>query len=265
MTVGPRALAVELTALATVSVAICLASHRLALMSVLVPLVLAARMVCWRRLPRGERGGLSHGAELALFGLCTVLGAFNDWNSVVHHRIYDYGVPHAFPGFSTIPLWMLAYWGLILRAVATLARYRGIAPAPTPRNLVRLTQRLTWRSPALKVALQLALVLATRQLIYRNYLHPLWSWLPFAAALALYALLFRPRRSEGLLAGLFVAGGPLVEVLYIQLAGLHRYHLGWLGGVPLWIALWWVLAVLIWGDLSLRVQLLLARALPHGR
>ena len=52
------------------------------------------------------------------------------------------------------------------------------------------------------------------------------------------------------LAGIIAIGGPAVEIAYIQLGGLHRYQLGWLGGVPMWIALWWVLAILIWDDLS---------------
>jgi len=102
--------------------------------------------------------------------------------------------------------------------------------------------------------LLLLLALGTRQTIYRFYDDPLWSWLPFAAALALYPLLFGLTRHEARLAGLTLAVGPLVEVLYIQVGGLHRYPLGWIGGVPLWIALWWVLAVLLWRDLGSRIQ-----------
>lgn len=52
---------------------------------------------------------------------------------------------------------------------------------------------------------------------------------------------------------LVLALGAIVEVAYIQGGGLHRYHLGWIGGVPLWIALWWPLAVLVWGDLARRL------------
>jgi len=109
-------------------------------------------------------------------------------------------------------------------------------------------------SAPLKVALELALVLATRQTIYRLYLDPVFSWLPFLLALAVFAALFRPDRHDGKLLLIFLAGGPLIEVLYIQVGALHAYHLGWLGGVPLWIALWWLLIVLIWKDLAFRME-----------
>jgi hypothetical protein len=102
------------------------------------------------------------------------------------------------------------------------------------------------------------LALLTRQTIYRSYDDPIWSWLPFALALAAAWIVLRPdRRRLGLLLGVGVAG-PMVEVLYIQVGHLHRYRLGWLAGVPLWIVLWWVLAVLI-------LEQLLARVAPRAR
>ena len=114
----------------------------------------------------------------------------------------------------------------------------------------------------LKVALQLLLVLATRQAIYRLYDDPLWSWLPFAAALALWLALFRPSTHDLKLLALVALGGPGIELLYINVGLLHRYALGWIGGVPLWIALWWLLAVLVVNDLSAR---LLQRIGTHQR
>lgn len=243
-----RALAIEATAVGLVSAAIITASDRVLLMNALVPAVIVARTAAVLALPRVERG-TTVPVELALLGVCTVLGGGNDWLSVVHHGVYDYDVPVLFPELGAIPLWMLLYWGLVLRAIATLTRWRGLDPPERPRDAVRLGP---WRreSAPLKLTLQLALVVGTRQAIYRFHHDPILSWLPFAAALALYVLLFGLDRHERRLALLFLVGGPLVEVLYIQLGGLHRYPLGWLGGVPLWIALWWVLAVWVWKDLT---------------
>jgi len=247
--------AIDAAAVAAIGLAICLASRRLWFMTILVPLVVAARCSLVALAAKRERVNLA--AEFAFLAICTLLGAFNDWNSVVHHRIYDYTVPHFF-AWTTIPLWMLLYWGLILRFVARLARWRALAPPAAPVDVVRFGRR-TIVSGMLKVALLLALVALTRQAIYRWYLHPVLSWLPFAAALFVYGCLFPPDRHDRRLLGLFLVGGPATEILFIQLGGLHYYHLGWLGGVPLWIALWWLLIVLIWKDLSLRVERLLLR------
>jgi len=35
--------------------------------------------------------------------------------------------------------------------------------------------------------------------------------------------------------------------------GLHHYALGWFAGVPLWIAPWWLLGLLVWKDLGWRL------------
>jgi hypothetical protein len=109
------------------------------------------------------------------------------------------------------------------------------------------------------------LVVVTRQLIYRYAQDPVLSWLPFAVAIALWVGLFGLRRSDVIAASLLLVGGAAVEVAYIQLGGLHQYALGWLGGVPLWIALWWVLGGLVLRDLGGRVLGRLApRAQPPG-
>ena len=253
--VSDRGFAIDAAAIGVISVAIAVSADRLAFMTALVPSVIAARFALWLALPRAERGSVR--AELIFFAGCTALGAFNDWSSVVRHGIYDYGVPVYFPDATTIPVWMLLYWGLVLRFLATLFRWQRFDPSPAPRTgawLLRTIER-----PLLRVAALLVLVVVTRQLIYRLYDHPVMSWLPFAVALVVYAVVFRPDRREQSFAALFAIGGPLVEIAYIQLGGLHHYHLGWLGGVPVWIALWWVLSALIWRDLSLRAQTYLSR------
>ena len=233
--VSDRALLLDAAVIAVISTAICVASQQLIFMTVLVGVVMLVRFVAFSRLPATERGG-SMRTELLFFGVCTALGAFNDFNSVVRHRIYDYGVPVFFASLTTIPLWMLLYWGMILRFVTTLTRWNRFAARHRPRAELRLLGKSTW-APLL---VALALVLATRQCI-------------FAVAIAIYAALFVLNRRDLLLAGLFLLGGPLIEVAYIQLGSLHRYHLGWFGGVPLWIVLWWVLAVLVWQDMSVRM------------
>lgn len=249
---GDRAFAIDTAAVAVVSVAICVASNALLFMTALVPAVLAVRFVAWSRTPFEDRRGTVRG-EAAFFALCVALGACNDWNSVVRHGIYDYGVPHFFPWFSSIPLWMLLFWGMILRFIATLCRWRWLGPPEHPADRVHLPGKRV-DSAVLKVSLEILLVVATRQLIYRWYRDPLLSWLPFALALLAYAALFRCSRHDRALMLLAAVAGPVVEVAYIHLGGLHRYHLGWLGGVPLWIVLWWALALPIWKDVSLRLQ-----------
>jgi len=258
--VGDRAFALDAAAIALVSVAICAASHALVFMTVFVPAVLVVRFALFAILDREERGaGLA--AEAIFFTVCTVMGAFNDWSSVVRHQVYSYTVPCYFPDRSTIPLWMLLFWGMILRFLVTLFRWRRLAPGHGVRDQVFLPGR-SLRSPWLKVGIELALVAATRQLVYRHFDDPWLSWIPFAVALLLYALLFRPDRHDRILLALFAVGGPAIEVLYIQVGGLHSYELGWIAGVPLWIALWWMLAALIWKDISGRLQSALARNLP---
>lgn len=257
--IGDRAFFVDLAAVVVVSAAICLFSKELALMSVLVPVVLALRLGAFLALPANERDGTRPG-EVAFYALCTLLGGFNDWNSVTRHRVYDYTVPTDLEGLSHIPLWMLLFWGLILRFMVTLGHWRRLG-LPPARDVVHLG----WRElagPLPKVLVELSLVLATRQAIYRTYAHPVWSWLPFALAIALYVLLLRPDRLRLALLAAVIVIGPLVEILYIQVGDLHAYRLGWLGGVPLWIALWWGLAVLVWQDIGTRLQRLFDRLAP---
>ena len=229
------------------SAAICLAADQLVLMTILLALVFAMRIVVGAVL-----GGRT---ELVFLAFCTVLGGFNDWNTVVYRGVYSYTVPTFFPELSTIPLWMLIYWGLILRFVAALAWHTG--PVSNTVRLPKIAggKAEDWR---LKVGLQLGILFLTRLCIYSLYLHPILSWVPFAAALGLWVLLFEIKRRE-LTLGLFaIVVGTLVEVAYIQVGGLHKYHLGWIGGVPLWIALWWPLATWMFKDIGGRVHQVLS-------
>lgn len=238
--VGDRPFLVDAGAIALISLFICLFSQRLQLMTLLVPAVIALRLLGWLVLPRAERD-LDGRAEVALCVLTTALGAFNDWNSVTRHRIYDYTVPTDLPGLSHIPVWMLLYWGLILRFVLTVFHWQRVALPRAPGGAGR-------------AAFLLALVLATRQAIYRLYGHPVLSWLPFLLALGAVLAVVRPDRGRLRLLAVVLVVGPAVEALYIQVGQLHAYRLGWLAGVPLWILLWWGLAAMIWDDLGTRLM-----------
>jgi hypothetical protein len=253
-----RELILDGATIAVISAAICVAADQVAEMTVFVPSVIAARTVVWAAL----RGRGAWRGEVAFLAICAAIGGFNDWNTVVHHEVYAYTVPHFFPQLSSIPLWMLLFWGMILRFVFTLSRWRGLDPPAKPRDTVRLGRRHI-QSPGLKVALLLALVLITRQCIYRTYDDPVLSWLPFLLAGVLYLALFPPTRTELRLGVFTLVLGPAVEVLYIQAGGLHQYELGWLGGVPVWIAIWWVVGVWVWSDLGWRIHRAVAAA-PAG-
>lgn len=250
-----KEVALDFFLILTISAAICLFADQLVLMTVLVPVCLVARMGLWTVFTRGLGRRLS--AELVFFGICILLGAFNDWNSVVRHRIYDYTVPHFFPGFSTIPIWMLLYWGAILRFLATAASWPRLGASSQLANQTRLGTK-TFSNATLKVVVLLLLVLATRQTIYRFFPDPILSWLPFAVALFAYVLMFSLDVHRTRLVLLMLVLGPAIEVLYIQVGHLHEYQLGWIFGVPLWIQLWWLLGILVWSDLSRRAMRLLA-------
>lgn len=256
-----REMVVDALPIAVMSVAIISVSHQTQLMTWLIAAVVLARFVAWRAVVNATGKRLA--AELLFFAGCTLVGGFNDWNSVTNHQIYRYDVPSA-ASWTDIPVWMLLYWGLILRFVATLCRWQRLSPPLAIDNTVCLGNR-SIESAALRLAVLAAMVIVTRQLIYRLYEHPWWSWLPFACALVGAAVVLRPKAHDRAIVFLFIAGGPLIEMLYINLGDLHRYHLGWLGGVPVWIVLWWGLSVLIWKDLSARALAWLSPRFVAGR
>jgi hypothetical protein len=248
-----REVLVDGAAVATGSVAICLWADHLPLMTALVPVLLVVRTWVWQRAVARHRREIW--SELAFLLICVAVGGFNDWNTVVRHQVYEYTVPVFFPEATTIPWWMLLFWGLVLRLVASLAAWSrlGLAPISSgegrPRGGSDRRARGLQSAP-LRLGVILALLLLTRQSIFRFFDDPLLSWLPFLAAGLVWWGLLGLSRAETRLIGLTLVVGPLVEILYIQLGGLHRYRLGWVGGVPLWIVLWWPLAVLTWRELA---------------
>lgn len=241
----------DLIFVSTISLLIAFAADQLNFMTMVVPTLMWVRLGLWSRLPSSQQRH-SIRAEIIFFLICILLGGFNDWNSVVNKQIYDYTVPVYFPEFSTIPIWMLLYWGMILRFMVSLFRIPDMLPLKSADN------RLFGPAPIsvpwwLRVSILLIFVLVTRQAIYHWYMDPLLSWIPFAAAIVIYPLLFPSGKAELRLGFLALVVGPLVEALYIKVGGLHMYHHPVLGGVPLWIMLWWILIIPIWRDLSIRI------------
>lgn len=250
VTVGDAAFALDAAAVVAGSIAICLAAQELVLMSVLIPALLVGRWVAFSRLPLAQRR-LSVSQDVLLFAGCALVGGLNDWNSVVNHRIYDYQVPVFFPEWTSIPCWMLLFWGMILRFLITLFHWSLLGVHKISDTLWLGTWKV--RSGWLRVAGVCVLAMGTRQFIYRYYLDPWLSWLPFLVALVFFCVLFRPGKAGLWLGLVFLVVGPVVEVLFIQLGGMHVYHLGWFWGVPLWIALWWVLAAALLREVSARL------------
>lgn len=251
---------IDAAVIASVSAAICLASEHLLFMTVVVPCAIMCRMLVLAVVK--EREGVSMAREILFLGICTAVGAYNDWNSVCNKKIYVYCVPNCLESCS-IPLWMLLYWGMILRFIARLARWTALAPERDVSNVVGI-DGMRVESAVAKVLAELLVVAATRQAIYRYYLDPVLSWLPFLVGLPLSLLVLAPSRHDLKLLAVFLVGGPAVEILYIRVGHLHQYHLGWIWGVPLWIVIWWLLAVFIWKDLALRIEKGLLRLSMRG-
>jgi len=236
----------------SIGVAICFGGQHLPFMTGLVALAFVVRVLLARQL------GGSIGRELVFLGICTAVGAANDWNTVVLHDVYAYDVPTALPVDGAIPVWMLLYWGLILRFVSSLGRWPGLG-AEGPADQVGLPGHRA-AHPVGRLAVQLVLVLATRQAIYRFFDDPVLSWVPLAGAAVLWWLLLGSSAHDRGLALLAVTVGTAAEAVLITVGGLHRYELGLVGGVPLWIILWWPLAVLLWKDIGGRIETALAAA-----
>lgn len=234
----PRAaLVLDAILVGLVSIVACATRSDLKTMTLLVAVAWAGRL-CFSALAprRGERL-----AETALFLGATLLGGFNDFNTVVIHGVYRYRVAVFSPDTGSIPLWMLLFWGLILRFSAGLAwSFAGMREAGG--------------RPAARLLFLLSLVAVTRLSIFRYSRDPVASWAPFAAASVAYFAVLRPARAHYVLFAGVLAIGTAVEVLFIRAARMHEYDLGLVGGVPLWISLWWGLGVLIWQEIAARFR-----------
>ena len=246
-----RAMLIDVGANVLMVAAVCLWSHHLVAMTSIVLMVHLVRILLWSTLVNRSERGWGLGTELILVVGCTLIGGLNDWNTVDRHHVYSYGVPTDLGGLSSIPAWMLLFWGLIVRSIASLVLWRGLGEITLADSV-----RLPWgrlNGWGYRVGLLVVLVVVTRQLIYRLWGDPWLSWLPFALALGAYIYGLGMSVRLWRLAGVFVVLGPVVESILINVGHLHSYRLGWFGGVPLWITLWWVLAVLIFAELAPRL------------
>lgn len=250
-------MAIDFISILIISIAICLASHKLIFMSFFVPLTILTRfiLVYWF----SSKTEINIKIEIPFFVLITLMGAFNDWNSVSNKKIYDYTVPHYFE-FSTIPMWMLLYWGMILRAIYSFSKWSFLKPQTKLHNAIGLKKHQII-NPSLKVVAELILVFITRQFIYKYYLDPILSWVPFIIAFIIWLLFFKVSRHDIKLLFVFLLVGPLIEVIYIKIGHLHYYHLGLFYGVPAWIIIWWLIIVLIWKDLAPRIEYFISESL----
>ncbi|MBI2069630.1 MAG: hypothetical protein HYT79_03430 [Elusimicrobia bacterium] len=230
---------IDAGAVAIVGIAVLACADRPVFMLFLVSAVFGLRFFLWRLWVRRNKSH-SMAAEIVFVACCAAIGAFNDWNSVDGHGVYHYRAALLFPWISTIPFWMLLYWGLILRFLASLLNVRKFfLTGPTQGG--GLFKRAAFAG---------ILVLLTRQAIYRFYADPWMSWLPFAAALLGALTFYRPGPLKIVILSVMTAMAVGTEILFIQTAGLHEYYLGVIGGAPVWIMLWWFLAFIVWGDLS---------------
>lgn len=234
--------------LAAIAIAILLAAERPGAMGLVVLSALAVRFALGRAL-LGWRGR-ALATEALFFAACTLVGGFNDYNTVVLRGVYAYTVPAELPAVSTIPLWMLLTWGFVLRFVTTLAGWRRLGGGHVTDDVRLLGRR---RSVPARLAVMAALVLATRLVTFTYATHVWLSFVPYLLALAVAAVVLVPSRREARLVALALIIGPIVEALFIRIGRLHHYELGWLFGVPLWIVLWWALGAWLWGDVSNRL------------
>lgn len=248
-----RLLLLDTAVAAIISGLILAAAHLLTLMSIAVPAILLMRLGLAVQICRKE--GRSLAGEVLFYLICTLLGAFNDWNSVVHHAIYEYQVPYCFT-FSTIPVWMLLYWGLVLRLMAGAG---WMVAGSSPPDKLGIGRHFI-RSVGVRLIFLIILGLLTRRFIYIHYLHPVMSWMPFLVAFLLALVTTYPGRRDFYFLGICLVAGPLVEIAYINLGQLHVYYLGVVAGLPVWLILWWLLSAMIWREASLFLFMLM-----HGR
>ena len=230
-----RPLFIDLAVNGLICVLIILFSQQLFVMTLSVASIIILRKFAFYKLVPGCN--MKH--EILFFTICTVIGSFNDWNSVEVRKIYNYTVPTLYPQLSTIPFWMFLFWGVILKTVSELSVF---------------LKKSEINSSGRSVLLLLGLVVCTRLCIYSFYMRDTLSWLSFLIALITYFAVFGFNKTKILMAILISIIGTSVESILINFGKLHYYHLGVLAGVPIWIALWWSLIALIWIDVSAYIE-----------
>lgn len=230
----------DLLVMIIVSILIAFKAQDLLFMTITIPSILMIRLFFVVSFNRSQASD----QLIFIYLVATIIGAFNDYNSVVIKKIYSYTVPVYFESLSSIPIWMLLFWGMILQFILSLKVFLQSYFDELNCN------SNTFSIPALlrKFIIQAGILLSTRQCIYLFFMDPFWSWFPFAVALTIYTVFYIRKKSEVCLLLFAIIIGPMIEAIFITIGKLHFYHLGIFFGVPFWIILWWPLAALIWSD-----------------
>jgi hypothetical protein len=256
-----RLTAIDAAVIAAVSLAICTMSQHLWFMTLFVILAIAVRF--WALYKVAAKENISMVGEGIFFTICAVVGAAYDWNAVAVRSLYFYLVPNFFPTLP-IPVWMMLYWGMILRGLARFARWRALSPPPSPAKSIGISD-MRIDAGWLKVIAELAIMFLAGRAIGKLYMDPILSWLPFAAGLGIYLILFPPEKHDLklLMVGLFVC--PAIEIAYVRTGDLYKFYLDDIYGAPVWLFFWWMLAILTWKDLAFRMERLIGRVFGGAR
>lgn len=247
-------MAIDAVAVLIISFAFCLAGDRLVFMTLLVPAVIFLRFLFLAGL---GREAIDLKAEIIFYLICTIIGIVNDLNSVIQHELYHYSLPRFSASIPT-PIWMLLFWGLILRSLARFSRWQALNPPQHISNEIGIGRHVMSNGCA-KVIFEIILVLLSRQAIYKTYTHPVFSWLPLTIILFIAIGTLKLSRHDWKILSIFAIFGPITEIIYIQVGHLHVYQLGWIAGAPIWIFLWWIIVMLIWKDFAFRIERFLSR------
>jgi hypothetical protein len=172
---------------------------------------------------------LNRRGDWIFFVLGVVLGGGNDLLSM-YKGVYHYNAETVLP--VPIPLWMVVFWGQVFVSFRKLMRFgpfKGSEQARLPVIDAPL-------------ALDIAIAVIYRMIIYRTASTP---WLPdalFAAILIVRLLVLPPQLHERKLMLAMLVIGPLYEILLIG-SRLYVYQTGVLLGMPLWLIVYWVFII----------------------
>ena len=190
---------------------------------------------------------LNRRGDWVFFLIGVIVGGGNDLLSM-SKGVYSYAAPTVLP--VPIPLWMVVFWGQIFVSFRKLMRFGPfLGPDQPPARLLDAP-----------LALDLAVAVIYRMIIYRTAAIP---WQPdalFAAILVTRLLLIPPKEHERKLLLAMLVIGPVYEMILIG-AGLYRYQTGVLFGMPLWLIVYWVFVSRMLKAIFDRVEHFLARGI----
>jgi hypothetical protein len=216
---GLRQVLLEAAFLCLAAAAVAFQSQDTPVMSALIGGVISARFLFIRR---------KHDWIFLLIGV--VAGGGNDLLSMIK-GVYRYTPPHELA--APIPIWMLFFWGQIFVAFRQLFRLPAFAGPPLEGS--------PWR-PDLRLAADLAVVVAFRLIIYNFVRHEPIPTIGYAAVLALRLAAIRPKLHEWKLMAVVMIAGPLYEAALIRF-GLYIYDDPVFLGMPAWLLFYWAFII----------------------